>query len=346
MHAFAAHCLRCTATPCQPRHFLSLALALAFVMGTLAITGTSAAQAASVELHSSHSDLPAGKTATLTATADMTIWPPLYAVTIYETSSWGTGGTLLKTCHFDTCSVDVTSHEKTERYYIAYITEIGNQIAASLTTRVRWEWVFAPLPPTVDLKVDRKYNLHGETATLTATAESIAIPGTQGYRLKIYEGGAGTSTHLNSCPATTCSVQVKKSNTQGKMYTAYIAGVGSAWPPPAIQAASKAIYVEWNSIVINTSHAKPLVGQMATLTARSIVPANQSEVIEIRHHGTGELLQTCKGSDFCQLSLTDVGLHGYYATQKYWPNGLNTPPQKSHTSGNAVVDWIFDPSPD
>jgi hypothetical protein len=189
----------------------------------------------SVTLSASTPAMLPGATTTLTATASLDVGPTPFFIEIFDF----TGNALVVECGFgSTCSSSVTQGS-TVRTYIAYISGFGttfpppNIRTQSPGTVVSWV--------SVGLSASAATLPAGATATVTASA-SLDV-GPTPFFIEVFD--LTSNTEVAICGAgTACSASVAQPASL-HAYIAFVAGFGSALPPPNVRAGSNAAFVNW-----------------------------------------------------------------------------------------------------
>ena len=234
----------------QPRPWLSMSVALAFVLATLAVCTTADAQADDptfIPVAGLEVDAPfqlIGESAKLTATASYLPTPAHY-IRIYDKTT----GTHLKTCNANatSCSVSVVQDEPTQHTYEASIANKGGGypppgIAGSPSEDVHVTW-----SSSVVLNSDKTRLWEGQKATLTA--ESYGFAAWQSQFILIRDESGKT---VAACPwSTSCSTPVTEPNgTVEHTYHALQAVWLSNTPnPPQLWRGSNLVSVRWHDTI-------------------------------------------------------------------------------------------------
>lgn len=156
--------------------------------------------------------------------------------------------------------------------------------------------------PRANISVDAAYQPIGGTATVTASAEFIYIPGTKYY---VMLKDMTSNVVLNHCAVNTCPAVVTQYVATTHNFRAYVRAFDGSYED------STSLNVTWQRFVLDASSNYADSGTYVTLTARS----QSAGQITIKDKTTGVSFPPCPGSP-CSVSVMNYkSQHTYVATQ-------------------------------
>lgn len=200
-------------------------------------------------------------------------------------------------------------------------------------------------PFSITLTVDDSSLKTGESATLTATANQ-PVSATQ--QIKIYRTDGS---HQKSCSyGSVCTLSVAYS-TSPRTYVAYVAGQGTANPPPDLAATSGTVTVSpepW-TLTLSTDKTVLTTGETATVTATANQNATPTLNILIYNNVTGQHAKSCSYGSTC-LFTTSVSVDPKSFRAYAAPWASQAPPSGAMGTSNIIyvtrAPWSVTLAPD
>ena len=170
----------------------------------------------------------------------------------------------------------------------------------------------------------------GSTTTLTART-SLAVPAP--FFLQIFD--ATTGSRLCAARPSNCSVFVSQPTATTHRYVAYVAAIGTGFPPPSVQNTSNNAFVTWASTGFQISlEVTDFAGNIDAIANTNIDVGPTPYYIEIFNEN-GRLLHECGFGKSCSVSFfstADTHLVAFVASLK----SSSLPPANTQASSRDV----------
>jgi PASTA domain len=198
--------------------------------------------------------------------------------------------------------------------------------------------VAAALEPfVVTLAADTPAVPPGATVTLTATSNQDVGP-TPWY-IELYDVTSGL--FLANCGfGTTCTTTVRQTGSAVRNYVAYISNLGTAFPPPQVQAQSPVVGVSWLTVTLSVSFTRLPPGATTQVTATASLDVGPTPYwIEIFDTRSGAFVASCGSGTICGASVTNTSGVATYVAYISALGATFPPPNIRAQSNGTLVSW-------
>ena len=289
----------------------------------------------SISLRTSAAYVAAGRSATLTATANTDVGPTPWYIEIFNRAS---GQSVAICATGSSCSTSVTYNGPTSQSYVAYVSAYGTSnpppAVQATSGSVTVTWV------TLGLSASPLYLAPGAYTTLTATA-SLDV-GPTPYWIEIFDSSSGANVAV-CASGSSCSVSLTHSSATTRTYVAYVSGFGLSNPPPSVVVTSNTVNVTWFSVRLSASRTSLVWSSPSTLTATANADVGPSPYyLEIFDQTDGLNLVICGRGSSCSgsVSVSNAVTHSLVAYVSLYGTS-NPPPSVQATSNVVTVTWFL-----
>lgn len=249
-----------------------------------------------VHLESNVSALKPGQTATLTATASLTMTGTRSAIEIFDQTT----GRVVGACMQASQCVVAYAADSGVHTFAAYVTRpVANEptenVVASNSVVISW---FSVTLAASSASIVTP----GTSVTITATA--TADVGSAGYQLGLYDKASGT--RLTYCSrGTTCSTTLTKEQAGSRSLVAYVAGASETSPPSDVQAQSATVTATWLGITLDANTTQPQRDSTVFMRATANVDVTNTPWSIGIYDEQGELVAAaCKSGSSCSAKVS------------------------------------------